>query len=492
MRSISLIFFLLVTWSASGQKKIVQRIEESVNAREIEAHLSFLCADEMRGRDTGSREIDIAANYITSQLKIFGAKPAQNDTSYFQQVLLEKTVAPKNASMIVGTDSFKLKDDLLYLAGSSASLDGDIIFVGYGTNADFENVDVKGKIVVAFAGSNDSTNAVQALFSDSHAKGKIASKHGASALVEIMSLPGLSWPSLTNFLSADRMITQKEDQSAVPHLFMKKSESAAIAALIESKKARGKLRLETVPPTQISAKNVAGIIEGKDPLLKSEWIIISAHYDHIGVKKNQSRDSIFNGARDNGIGTVALLQAAKFLSYNRPKRSILILALTGEEKGLLGSEWYASHPLVPLKQTVLDFNCDGAGYNDKSIISLIDLNRTSVDELIVKASQTFGLGVKGDPAPGQNLYERSDNLNFAVKGIPSVNVAPGIKAFDQELMKYYHQAADEVSTLDMTYVEKFERSFVYAAYLIANATERPTWKKGDKFEAAGIKLYSND
>src|SRR5688572_2388978 len=190
MRNISLIFFLLITLSVSGQKKIVQKIEESVIAREIEAHLSFLCSDDMRGRDTGSREIDIAANYITSQLKIFGAKPIQNDTSYFQQVLLEKTVAPKNASMVVGADSFKLKDDLLYLGGSSTTLNGDIIFVGYGTNADFESVDVKGKIVVAFAGSNDSTNAAQALFSDSPAKAKVAFKHGASALVEIMSLPG--------------------------------------------------------------------------------------------------------------------------------------------------------------------------------------------------------------------------------------------------------------------------------------------------------------
>jgi Zn-dependent M28 family amino/carboxypeptidase len=492
MRNISLIFFLLITLSVSGQKKIVQKIEESVIAREIEAHLSFLCSDDMRGRDTGSREIDIAANYITSQLKIFGAKPVQNDTSYFQQVLLEKIVAPKGASLVMGADSFKLKDDLLYLAGSSSTLNGNIIFVGYGTNADFESVDVKGKIVVAFAGSNDSTNAAQALFTDSPAKRKIAFKHGASALVEIMSLPGLPWQSMANFLSADRMITQKENQSSLPHLLMKKRESAAMTALVESKKATGKLRIEIAPPTQISAKNVAGVIEGNDPSLKNEWIILSAHYDHIGVKKNQSPDSIFNGARDNGIGTVALLEAAKFLSFNRPKRSILILALTGEEKGLLGSEWYANHPLIPLKQTVFDFNCDGAGYNDKSIITLIDLNRTSVDELIGKASQTFGLGVKGDPAPGQNLYERSDNLNFAVKGIPSVNIAPGIKAFDQELMKYYHQAADEVSTMDMAYVEKFHRSFVYAAYLIANATERPKWKKGDKFEAAGTKLYSND
>jgi hypothetical protein len=492
MRRIALVIFLCVGWNVSAQKKIIKKIEESVTAREIGAHLSFLAADEMRGRDTGSPEIDIAANYLASQLKIYGATPVQNDTSYFQQVLLNKLRPPTSALLVVGSDSFKLKQDILYLSGRSAVLNGDVIFVGYGTDADFERVDVKGKIVVAYAGSNDSTNAAQALFSDSPAKGQIAAKHGASAFIEIMSLPGLSWQSLTSFLSVDRMMTEKENPNLLPHLFIRKTDGSGMAALVEAKKAKGVLKLEVPVPARVPAKNVAGVIEGNDPSLKNEWIIISAHYDHVGVKKNQTPDSIYNGARDNGIGTVALLQAAKFLNDNRPKRSVLILALTGEEKGLLGSEWYANHPLVPLKRTVLDYNCDGAGYNDKSIITLIDLNRTSVDELIKKAAEAFGLNLKGDPAPGQNLYERSDNVKFAVKGIPSVNIAPGVKAFDQELMKYYHQPADEVSTLDMKYVEKFNRSFVYAAYLIANATERPMWKPGDKFEAAGKKLYATD
>jgi Zn-dependent M28 family amino/carboxypeptidase len=247
--------------------------------------------------------------------------------------------------------------------------------------------------------------------------------------------------------------------------------------------------IEAPPTVPVPAKNVAGAIEGKDPVLKNEWIVVSAHYDHVGVKKNATPDSIYNGARDNAIGTTALLHAAKFFSKNPPKRSVLFLAVTGEEKGLLGSEWYANHPLIPLNQTVFDLNCDGAGYNDKTIATIIDLNRTSVDELLKKACQSFGLEAKGDPAPEQNLYERSDNLNFAVKGIPAVDMAPGVKAFDPELFKYYHQPADEVSSLDMTYIEKFHRAFVYAAYLIVNDKEKPQWRKGDKFEEAGRRLY---
>ena len=488
MRSIILVFLICTVGNTFAQRKVIQSITSSITALESEAHLSFLASDEMRGRDTGSPEIEIAAKYISTQLKIFGAKPVPGDTTYFQEVRLEKIVPATLASLTVGPDAFKLKDDLIYISGGSALLDVEMIFVGYGSTADFEKVDVKGKIVVALAGSNATTNAVQALLTDSPAKGKVAAAHGASALIEIMLLPGLPWQALVNFLSNERMMTQKE-QSQIPHLYMKKSEAASITSLMETKKAKAILKVQAKAPEKVPAKNVAGMIEGNDPELKKEWIVMSAHYDHVGVKKNATPDSIFNGARDNAIGTVALLHAAKFFGKNPPKRSILFLAVTGEEKGLLGSEWYANHPLIPLRQTVFNYNCDGAGYNDKAIVSLVDLNRTTVDELLKKACQTFGLELKGDPVPEQNLYERSDNLNFAVKGVPAVNIAPGIKAFDQELFKYYHQPADEVRSLDMNYIEKFHRSVIYGAYLIANAKERPAWVKGDKFEEAGKKLY---
>ena len=488
MRSFIVVLLVLMVGETLAQKKVIQDIEASVTALETEAHMSFLASNEMRGRDTGSREIDIAANYIRTQLKISGAKPVKGDTTYFQQVELEKLIPATGASLAVGSDVFKLKDDLLYMSGSSALIEGEMIFVGYGTPADFEKADVKGKIAVALAGSNATTNAVQALLTDSPAKEKVASAHGAAALIEIMLLPGLPWQSLVNFLSNERMIIKKESKS-IPHLYMKKTDAASIAALMETRKGSGKLVIEATAAKPIAAKNVAGVIEGTDASLKNEWIVISAHYDHVGVKKNASPDSIYNGARDNAIGTVALLQAAKFFGKNRPKRSILFLALTAEEKGLLGSDWYANHPLIPLKQTVFNYNCDGAGYNDKTIVTIMDLNRTTVDPLVKKACEAFGLTLKGDPAPEQNLYERSDNINFAVKGVPAVDMAPGVKAFDKDLFKYYHQPSDEVSSLDMTYLEKFHRIFVYGAYLIANAKEKPLWVKGDKFEEAGKKLY---
>lgn len=489
MRTLITVFLMVLVGYAFGQRKIIQQVKESVTVLESEAHLTFLASDEMRGRDTGSPEIDIAANYLRTQLKIFGAKPVPGDTSFFQRVPLDKIVPAETASFIVGSDSFKLKDDLLYISGGSTSLNGDIVFVGYGSPADFEKADVKNKIAVALAGTNATTNAVQALLTDSPAKSKVAAAHGASALVEIMLLPGLPWQSLVNFLSADRLMTSKETSPSIPHLYMKRSEAPGVKSLMESKKATGKLNIKAPATKVIAGKNVAAVIPGSDAVLKNEWIVISAHYDHVGVKKNASNDSIFNGARDNAIGTVALLQAAKFFGKNQPKRSILFLAVTAEEKGLLGSEWYSNHPLIPLKQTVFNFNCDGAGYNDTTIVTLIDLNRTTADQLLIEGCSAFGLTLKGDPAPEQNLYERSDNVNFAVKGVPAVDMAPGVKAFDQNLFKYYHQPADEVGSLNMRYIEKFHRSFVYSAYLIANAKDRPMWKQGDKFEEAGKKLY---
>lgn len=490
MRNLIMAILMAAALDTLAQRKVVQQVERSVNAVESEAHLKFLASDEMRGRDTGSPEIDIAANYISTQFRIYGAKPVGGNSSFFQDVKLKKVVPAKNVSLTIGTDSLKVGEDLAYMNGESVSVNGDLVFVGYGSSADFEKADVKGKIAVALAGGNATTNGVQALLTDAPAKGVIAAAHGATALIEIMMLPGLPWPSIVNFLSAERMLTEKNTRS-IPHIWMKKSDAPGLASLMETRKATGKLVIEASPQKNIQAKNVAGVIEGTDPSLRNEWIIISAHYDHVGVKKNPSPDSIYNGARDNAIGTVALLQAAKFFGRNPPKRPILLLALTGEEKGLLGSEWYTNHPLIPLNQTVFNLNCDGAGYNDTTIANLIDLNRISADEHFKKSSVTFGLELKGDPAPVQNLYERSDNVNFAVKGVPAVTFAPGVKEFDQELMKYYHQPADEVNSLNMRYIERFHRAFVYAAYLVANAKERPLWVKGDKFEEAGRKLYGN-
>jgi Zn-dependent M28 family amino/carboxypeptidase len=261
-------------------------------------------------------------------------------------------------------------------------------------------------------------------------------------------------------------------------------------SLKENVTVKGKLNIVSSRPEKFIGKNVAGVIEGTDPSLKEQYVIMTAHYDHIGVQQEQNQqDSIFNGARDNATGTVALLQAAKFFSKNPPKRSLLLVAVTSEEKGVLGSSWYVKHPLVPLKSHVLNINCDGVGYNDKTRVTSISLGRTNLDDLIVAAAKDYDLAVGGDPDPREGFYERSDQVSFAKEGIPAIKLQPGLAQMDQAIFDYYHRPADEASSLDFDYITKFYRVYIDAVQRIVNDQRLPAWTKGDKFEETAKKLY---
>ena len=490
-RILVVISALAISTLSFSQEKVILKIKEIVTKSDAEAHLTFLASDEMRGRDTGSPEIAIAANYLAAQYRILGLRTANGAATYFQEVGLQQTLPPRTVDFELGGDVFKFMDDLLLLDGKSQTLEGEVVFIGYGKVEDFNEIDIKGKIVVTYAGSSESTSIRQAFGKDAKEKYKIVTEKGGVALIEIAAFQEAPWPVIAGYFGGSRIILDGDQagDGDLPHVWIRKSDR--LNGLISQKNSRGSLTIETSPTRSIAGKNVMGVIEGTDPTLKREYVVLSAHYDHVGVRKNESPDSIYNGARDNATGTTAILEAAKFLSKNSTKRSIIIMAFCAEEKGLLGSRWYSNHPLIPLNQTVFNFDCDGAGYNDKTIASLVDLNRTSVDELLRKGCLAFGLGLGGDPAPDQNLYERSDNYNFAVKGVPAVDFSPGVKGLDPEILKYYHQPADEVSSLDLDYLERFFRAYVYSAFLIGNSPTRPRWKPGDKFEEEGKKLYGN-
>lgn len=492
MKHISLTLFgVFLTLALFSQKKPVEEITALVTKTATEAHLTFLAADEMRGRKVGSPEIDIAANYIVSNFKQWGIKPSPgtNDT-YFQLVDFQKSTPPSVVEFVVDGQTFKLKEDIVQIGTGDVNASGAIVFAGYGLREDFEKTDVKGKIVVTLTGTATDPSVMKALMTDAISKNALAKEFGAVALVEINTIPGVPWQGLAGFLGSPRTGLKKSEEAGIPHFWMKNSEVAALNALKESKSGKGSLKASGSKIVYFTGKNVAGVIEGTDPVLKNEYIVVSAHYDHVGVTKRPNQeDSIYNGARDNGIGTVGMMETARFFGKYPQKRSVLFLALTAEESGLLGSAWYADRPLIPLKQSVFNFNCDGAGYNDKTIASIIGLERTTAEPEIAKACTAFGLKATMDPVPEQNLFERSDNYNFAKMGVPAIDFAPGIKAFDAELGKYYHQAADEVSSLDFDYLIKYFRAYVYTNYLLANMPKAPVWKAGDKFEPEAKKLY---
>jgi Zn-dependent M28 family amino/carboxypeptidase len=181
---------------------------------------------------------------------------------------------------------------------------------------------------------------------------------------------------------------------------------------------------------------------------------------------------------------------AQSLAKYPTKRSALFILFTGEEKGLLGSKYYVENPVLPLRQMVYCFNSDNAGYNDTSLATIIGLPRTTAEKNIKDAVAAFGLTAIDDPAPEQGLFDRSDNVNFAAKGIPAPTFSLGFRSFDGDVTKYYHQPSDHADTMDYDYLEKFFRAYVLAGRMIANDPITPKWTAGDKYEKAAQKLYN--
>jgi Zn-dependent M28 family amino/carboxypeptidase len=252
------------------------------------------------------------------------------------------------------------------------------------------------------------------------------------------------------------------------------------------------LRIQGIAKDKMGGRNVLGYLEGTDPELKDEFVIYSAHYDHVGVgKPNAEMDSIYNGARDNAVGTVTVMNAAENIGKYPTKRSSLFIFFTGEEKGLLGSEYFVENPTIALDRVVYCFNSDNGGYNDTTKTTILGLNRTTAGKHFIGAAKEFGLTAIDDPAPEQNLFDRSDNVHFAKKGVPAPTYSMGFNAFDEEITKYYHQVTDNPDTMDYDYLYKFFQSYVLSARLIANDPERPFWTEGDKYYEAGKKLYAN-
>jgi hypothetical protein len=489
MRKAFLAILLFATIHGFAQKKKSVDINEIIKPEEIEAHLSFLAADEMRGRNAGSPEIEIAANYIRSNFKREGVKTVPGAENFFQRVDQIKLAAPTYGKATIGDKNFNLKENLLIIDGDSTSWSGEFIYVGYGSDEELKKVDLKGKMVLALAGAKDADMLNKVMLASSQ-KIKSVKDAGGIGLVEFLVLPQAPWPTLVNYLSQPSWNIRRPG-AMIPHVFLKPTDIASLS-LQENQTIKGSLVISGKKRVSVPGKNVVGLIEGSDPKLKDEYIVVTAHYDHIGVGKSKDgQDSIFNGARDNAIGATALMQTAKYLRLNPPKRSVLLVALTSEEKGLLGSKWYTENPLIPLNQTVLSINCDGVGYNDKTILTSISWGRTSSDALVTRAAKSFGLGVGGDPDPKEGFFERSDQVSFAAKGVVAIKLQPGLARMDDEIRKYYHRQADEVSSLDFQYLTKFYKAFVTAVQLLASEPGKYSWNKGDKYEEVSEKLYGS-
>ncbi len=466
------------------------KINQVLQIEEAATHMRFLAADEMRGRNTGSSELDIAARYIAEQFRKLGVKPAPGQDNYFQDVQLNLSKPPEKGMFSYGEISLNNGEDILFLSGQDTSFQADVVFAGYGTKAELEKAGISGKIVVTHTGRPDD-NSPTGFILGGPKKRKLVQEMGGVALIELYNSPQIPWQFVIQYLNKEQyVLEEKHETSSLIHLWLYDPENKHLSALKKRQPEMASISIKGTTKKEIPVKNVVGVIEGANPALKDEYLVLSAHYDHVGIKENTNgQDSIYNGARDNAVGVTAMLSAARYFHQHPPQRSVLFLACTAEEVGLLGSQWYAGHPLLPLDKMAFNLNCDGAGYNDTTIVTVIGLERTSAEPEIREAVQTFGLTAKVDPAPEQNLYDRSDNVSFAQEGIPSVNFALGISAFDQAIMKYYHQVTDEVESLNFEYLEKFFKAYLLTADNIANMPEKPFWREGDKYEEAGKLLY---
>lgn len=478
------IILFSITFFSNAQTD-VDKVTETVTKNDIEGHIYFLASDELRGRETGTPEIDIAAAYLANSLRRYGVKPADNG-SYYQTVALEKVSAATD--LLVNLNGIN-SNKLLPLEAGNFNFNGDAIFLNYGLVEDYNKKDVKGKLIVVKAGTAEK-NDPRSSFRAARVKRKLAVENGAAGLIELSSANGELWTQLSGYFGGDKLGLKNEEEKKSIHLWLQDEDGSIEKALRTAKKISGKLNISGIAKKPVPSRNVVGMVEGTDPKLKDEFVIYSAHYDHNGVgKPNAENDSIYNGARDNAVGTVTVLSAAENIAKFPTKRSALFILFTGEEKGLLGSKWYVEHPVIPLEQMVYCFNSDNGGYNDTSIATIVGLNRTTVGQHIINAASEFGLKAIDDPAGEQGLFDRSDNVSFAAKGIPAPTFSLGFTAFDAEINKYYHQTSDNPDSLDYDYLEKFFKSYVMACRLIANDPKTPFWTKGDKYYEDGKKLY---
>ena len=476
--------------TSAGQKKT---IEASVNRTEAVSHFRFLASDELKGRDAMRAEIDVAARYIAEQFLKYGAKQLPEAAGYFQHVPFKVSTPPTLGEIHLGESTYVHGKDMLVLEGAEFSGSYPMVVAGYGLEEDLEGMDLKGKILVVRVGAPGQTNPSQ-LFAVGREKLALAKSKGAVGVIELYNLP-TPWNLLVNYLNKPQLTIDNNpnEEETLPYIWLKDLSNELIASIDQGKIENATFNIQGHTNQKIIGKNVLAFIEGTDDELKKEYVMLSAHYDHVGVgKPNAEGDSIYNGARDNAVGTVAVINAAKYFAENPPKRSILLCAWTAEEKGLLGSAFFADNPLIPLDKIIYNLNIDNAGYNDTNIISVIGLGRTSADFLIEKAVAEFGIKAVADPSPEQGLYDRSDNVNFASKGIPAPTFSLGFTAFDEEITRYYHQAADEVESFDLDYAMLYWKAYLLSASYIANATDQPQWVDGDKYEAPAKLLYGQE
>lgn len=503
----------------------------------IRADVTFLADDLLRGRDTGSEGYRIAANYVAAEFARLGLNPAGNDGTYFQEVPFQTAQVLEDGGSMSVTVNGETRDltmgDDFFMSGSvknpAGEVTADLVFVGFGVHApeighdDLAGLDLDGKIAVAISGAPTSFNTeIRAHHGSSGTKGKALSARGAVGLITFSTLesekrrPFSRLKNFIGFKSFDWVANEggaEESASikigaAISHDVAKQlfegAETDLETVLAEAAegtpagfelKAQASLKRESTLSDKFESPNVLAVLEGSDPKLKDEFVVLTAHLDHIGVRETDEGEKVNNGALDNASGVSILLEVARaYVRANeRPKRSILFAIVTAEEKGLLGAEYFVHYPTVEKSSMVANVNVDmPILLYDFTDMVAFGADRSSLGPITEQALAKIGVSMSPDPMPEQGIFTRSDHYRFVQQGVPSVFLvtgwAEGVSGrdggaiFRQFLGNTYHSPGDNLSqAIDYSAGAKFAHANWLIASAIANGEARPTWNEGDFF-----------
>jgi hypothetical protein len=504
------------------------------SADRFRAHVTFLADDRLEGRDTGSRGHEIAAAYVASQFIALGLKPGGENGGWYQQVPFRSATLAGPAGVAItgpaGTASFDNGTGAIIgpsLTEEKQDFEAPVVFAGYGIDApgqgidDYKGLDVKGKFVAILAGVPEGLpSEIAAHLGDD--KGPAAARHGAIGTITIYTSQyararpfaaragGASRRSVLGWVGKDG--AAGEDAPGLRASLIL-SDPAATALFAGARKSYQAVRAEAEKPaahprgfalktrlhlqrssawTSLTSPEVIGLLPGSDPALKDEYVILMGHLDHLGIRRNArpGEDSIYNGALDNAAGIATMLEAARAFaeSGERPRRSILFIANTGEEKGLLGADYFAHYPTVPANRiaAVVDLDMPLLLYRFTDVIAF-GAGHSQVAEIVARAAGEMGVSLSPDPMPEQNIFVRSDHYEFVKQGVPAIMLATGYANGGEQKWKAflggaYHRVNDDLSQpIDWESGARFARLNYLISRDLANADRRPLWYKGDYF-----------